>query len=146
MNCSWTFIHLTNNVNFSGTIDEIVHELFFFHNKFLNSSWTFHELFMNFSQGSHKNVKTKFPDLSLTSNEISLTILSTTDCRAISYVNISDESRCLQFNAADVTLENNAKYKNSLKFTCALSYWWIPWQTFSIIDKNNSNFSWQSAV
>ena len=47
-------------------------------------------------QGSHKNVKTKFPDFSLTSNEISLTILSTTDCRAISYVNISDESRCLK--------------------------------------------------
>ena len=61
------------------------------------------------------------------------TILSTTDCRAISYVNISDESRCVKklipydicivFNAADVTLENNEKYKNSLKFTCALSYW-----------------------
>ena len=47
-------------------------------------------------QGSHKNVKNKFPDFSLTSNEISLTILSTTDCRAISYVNISDESRCLK--------------------------------------------------
>ena len=47
-------------------------------------------------QGSHKNVKTKFPDFSLTSKEISLTILSTTDCRAISYVNISDDSRCLK--------------------------------------------------
>ena len=35
-------------------------------------------------QGSHKNVKTKFPDFSPTSNEISLTILSTTDCHRLS--------------------------------------------------------------
>ena len=72
-------------------------------------------------QGSHQKCENKFPDFSLTSfsltsNEISLTILSTTDGRAISYVNISDESRCqkliipydicIVLNAADVTFEN----------------------------------------
>ena len=63
LNSSWTFIHLTNTVNFSGTIDELFMN-FFFHSKFLNSSWTvmvncswtlvheptirvFYELFMN---------------------------------------------------------------------------------------------------
>ena len=63
MNCSWTFIHLTNNVNFSGTIDELFFsyqvleqfmncdgELFMNFSSWTNNAsilWTFHELFMN---------------------------------------------------------------------------------------------------
>ena len=39
----------------------------------------------------------------------------------------------------------NNKKNISWKFTCALSYSWYWWQTFSIIDKNNSKCSWQSA-
>ena len=44
-------------------------------------------------QGSHQKFQTKFPDFSLTSKVISRTILSTTDCRSISYVNILDKSQ-----------------------------------------------------
>ena len=45
------------------------------------------------THGSHQKFKTKLHDFSLTSTEISLTILSTTDCRSISYVNILDKSQ-----------------------------------------------------
>ena len=52
------------------------------------------------TQGSHQKFEQEFPDFSpdfsLTSKEIFLTILSTTDCRSISYVNISDKSQCLK--------------------------------------------------
>ena len=50
-------------------------------------------MLLNKPSGFPPKIQTKFPDFSLTSKENSMTILSTTNCQAISHVNILNKSQ-----------------------------------------------------